>query len=71
MPRCANTETCSFFTAEVGFSPILHDRMKECYCLGDHESCARLHAGRVLGNVNLVPQDLLPSDMERAQTLGP
>jgi hypothetical protein len=70
MPRCSNTETCCFFTAEVGFSPALHDAMKERYCLGDHSSCARLRASLIVG-MDRVPPDMLPSDSDRAETLRP
>lgn len=69
MPRCAHTETCPFFTAEVGFSPELHDAMKARYCLGDNSDCARLKASEILGGVTLVPTDMLPSDTERLATI--
>jgi hypothetical protein len=65
MPRCEHTEICPFFTAEVGFSPELHDAMKSRYCLGDNSTCARLLACEQLGGVEFVPTDMLPSDDKR------
>ena len=62
VPRCVNTETCAFFTAEIGFSPALKDAMRERYCLGDNSGCARWRAGEILGGLDQVPHDMLPSD---------
>ena len=61
MPRCSHTETCAFFTADVGYSPELNHAMKERYCLGNSSACVRLLAAAIIGMEN-VPDDMLPSD---------
>lgn len=63
MARCMHTEICSFFTAEVGYSPELNHAMKERYCLDDNSDCARLLAMDVIGMEN-VPDEMLPGDHE-------
>jgi len=68
-PRCINTDKCPFFTACTGFSPELHDAMKQRYCLGDNSNCARMLAGEMLGGLEFVPVDLLPSDDARLAQL--
>lgn len=68
MAVCEYTEGCIFFVEEVGFSPELNRSMRERYCLGDNSECARLRAMEFLA-LDLIPDDLLPSDLERLERL--
>ncbi len=68
MTRCSWTETCTFFTDEVGYSIDLQAAMRAQYCLGDNTSCARLHSIDVLP-LNRIPDDLIPTDHERLAEL--
>jgi hypothetical protein len=43
--------------------------MKARYCLDDNTCCARLLAGELLGGLDKVPVDMLPSDSDRLETL--
>lgn len=61
MPICPRTETCAFFTSEVGYSPELNDAMKRRFCLRDSSACARLAALDILGE-GRVPAEMLPTD---------
>lgn len=63
MPTCPRTETCAFFTSDVGYSPELNDAMKRRFCLENNAACARLAALEILGEGN-VPADMLPTDDE-------
>ena len=68
MARCRYTETCPFFTAGVGYSPGLFEAMRDRYCLGDSDDCARLLAITVVGREN-VPAEMLPTDHETLKRL--
>lgn len=68
MAECIRTETCIFFTDEVGYSPELWDEMRAAFCLVGDKSCARF---RLLAYMTAeeVPRDLIPTDAERADAL--
>lgn len=68
MPECEYTSICPFFSIEVGYSPELLRAMKVQYCLGDNSGCARLLAIEIVA-IDDVPDDLLPSDIERLSGL--
>ncbi len=70
MVTCENTKTCPFFNEDVGFSPELNAAMKEQFCLGDNGNCARLKASEILGGLEFVPKDMLPTDQGRLQELS-
>lgn len=63
MPDCPRMRTCAFFSAEGGYSPALHDAMKEHFCLANNSTCCRLAAIGVVGADN-VPVHMLPTDDE-------
>jgi hypothetical protein len=68
MTSCIYSAKCPFFKAEVGFSPALWQAMREQYCFGDAEQCARYIARTALGLEN-VPDSLMPSDKEACEAL--
>ena len=61
MAECDRLETCLFFNdrlAEMPSTPLL---LKQQYCHGDFEHCARYRVELKLGSTS-VPNDLLPED---------
>ena len=68
MPECQYMPVCPFFCVEVGYSPQLLQSMKQQYCFGDKTHCARLLAIDIVA-IDDVPDDLLPSDIERLDGL--
>jgi hypothetical protein len=68
MAECIRTNTCIFFTDEVGYSPELWNDMRAAYCLVGDESCARF---RLLAYMTAeeIPRDLIPTDTDRADAL--
>jgi len=68
MAGCEWTETCTFFSEESGYSPVLQGEMQLHYCLCATEDCARLRAMSLLPE-DAIPHDLLPSELERLDAL--
>ncbi len=61
--ECELLSTCIFFNDKMGHLPITASLMKEQYCRGDFERCARYQVYRALGR-GTVPGDLLPNAHE-------
>lgn len=62
------TSICPFFLEPVGYSPELLHAMQRRFCFEDNSGCARLLALDVVA-LEDVPDDLLPSDLDRLNTL--
>ncbi|HUO61441.1 MAG TPA: hypothetical protein VMU24_12285 [Candidatus Acidoferrales bacterium] len=66
MATCGKLEKCAFFSGHVAHMPAVANLLKENYCFEASETCARYQlsaAGKA------VPDDLFPSDSERAEEL--
>jgi hypothetical protein len=66
MASCEKLQACPFFNDQLPNMPSVSGLLKETYCLGDKESCARY---KVSGAKIPVPRDLFPSDNERAKKI--
>ncbi|HUO60512.1 MAG TPA: hypothetical protein VMU24_07570, partial [Candidatus Acidoferrales bacterium] len=59
-------EKCPFFAGTMANMPAVSSLLKQTYCLGDKNTCARYlvsSAGKP------VPADLFPNDTQRAKEL--
>lgn len=63
MNQCESLCHCAFFNHKLARMPMLSDALKQRYCLGEWEDCARY---RVISHDAAVPDDLYPDDLERA-----
>jgi hypothetical protein len=68
MARCECLEGCIFFNDKMASMPVLAEKMKKRYCLGDNHDCARHMVFHALGR-GTVPSDLFPSQQERTHAL--
>ena len=68
MAQCECVPGCIFFNDKMAQMPIVADRMKQRYCLGDNDHCARHMVMKKLGKQS-VPPDLYPSQIERASAI--
>ena len=66
MANCEKLQACPFFTDKMANMPNTSKLMKQMYCFGDKMHCARYLVNRA-GIV--VPLDLFPHDLERAQQM--
>jgi hypothetical protein len=62
---CPNLAKCPFFNDQLSNMPTIADLMKENFCKETYDICARYLVAKALGSA-LVPQDLFPSQKERA-----
>ena len=68
MDRCDQIETCRFFQAAMNNMPTVAEMMKQRYCHGDFDTCARTSVLNELGSEN-VPVNLAPNDDQRAREI--
>lgn len=68
MSVCVYLDTCPFFKDGPGYSPELHESMKQRYCLGDSSDCARLLVMECVPRPD-IPEDLLPTDIDRLRLI--
>jgi len=68
MTQCIRTDTCVFFTDEVGYSPELWGEMRAAYCLVGDPTCARFRLLAYMA-ADEIPSDLIPTDTQRADEL--
>lgn len=68
MADCELMTTCAFFNDQMADMPSMSNIIKERYCKGSNVMCARHMVFRVLGR-DVVPKDLYPSQVERADEL--
>jgi len=66
MARCELLEGCIFFNDRMHDYPFAADQMKQQYCLGDNQDCARYLVRNARGKEQ-VPADLFPTDVVRAE----
>lgn len=64
MAQCACLETCPFFNDKMENMPAIAGMIKQAFCLGSFEKCARYMVFEKLGRPG-VPTDLYPSQTTR------
>ncbi|KAF0209048.1 MAG: hypothetical protein FD171_689 [Actinobacteria bacterium] len=65
MAICELSDTCLFFNDKMAEMPSMSNIVKQRYCHGSNQNCARHIVFRTLGRP-AVPVDLFPSQTERA-----
>jgi len=68
MADCSKLPTCIFFNDQMDEMPTVAHLMKQQYCQGNFDACARYRVAQKLGGPN-VPRDLYPNDAARAEKL--
>ena len=69
MPNCECLSDCPYFqTNMLREVEAIAEMRRRKYCRGDYTMCARYMVFKALGREN-VPQDLLPSEVQRAKEL--
>ena len=66
--ECELLSTCIFFNDKMGHMPVTASLMKQQYCRGNFEQCARYQVFKTLGR-SAVPGDLLPLCGERCDRI--
>lgn len=66
MADCEKLKACPFFNNQLANMPSVSNLLKETYCLGDQENCARY---QVSSAGKAVPADLFPNDHGRARKI--
>ena len=66
MASCEKLKACLFFNDKLSNMPSVSGLLKDAYCLGDKEACARYQVSKA---GKPVPQDLFPNDTTRARTI--
>lgn len=61
MTECDMLPTCIFYTDRMDDMPATAELMKQQYCLGEFETCARHRVEAKLGR-ECVPESLFPDD---------
>ena len=68
MPDCDCLPGCPFFNDKMAHMPNMSEMMKNRFCKGNFDSCARHTVKETLGKEN-VPLDLFPHQIEKAQAI--
>ena len=68
MADCECLEGCPFFNDRMAERPATASLIKSSYCRGDNSQCARHMVKEALGS-EAVPENLYPSQVERAQEI--
>ena len=68
MAHCDEIDNCSFFRTAIMEMPTVAEMMKNRYCHGDFDACARKSVLNQLGKEH-VPANLAPNDHDRAQKI--
>lgn len=68
MPDCICIPKCPFFNDKMANRPATANLMKEKYCKGHFNECARYVIFKQLGR-EFVPADLFPSQSDRAKEI--
>jgi hypothetical protein len=66
--ECELLSTCIFFADRMGHMPVTASIMKQQYCRGNFERCARYQVFKTLGR-GAVPPDLLPNAERRCDRI--
>ena len=68
MRECDRLESCPFFNDRLGEITDSAALLKQQFCLGGYESCARYRVDAKLGSTS-IPPDLLPGESARADRI--
>ncbi len=68
MSECPLLEACPFFAANLTDMPTTAEAMKQRFCHGAYEGCARYQVRHAVGK-EAVPLNLYPDDLDRAQAI--
>jgi len=68
MPDCEMIAKCIFFNDKMSDKPGTANIMKQKYCKGSNQDCARYIVCKGLGREH-VPSDLYPIQIDRAKDL--
>ena len=68
MAECPKLGVCPFFNDQLANMPAVAESLKERFCRGDFESCARYRVSSVLGKER-VPGNLFPQEADTADRL--
>lgn len=68
MADCQLLGGCIFFNDKMASKPTTAEMMKDTYCRGDNNKCARFTVFKTLGKP-AVPADLYPNQADRARTI--
>ena len=68
MADCELIATCIFFNNVMTDMPIMSGIMKDKYCRGDNNKCARYMIFKEVGREK-VPSDLFPVEREKADKI--
>jgi hypothetical protein len=68
MAGCECLPKCPFFNDNMKEMPKTAQRMKNRYCLGKFEECARFLIFKALGR-DEIPQDLIPIKIDTAKSI--
>ena len=68
MKPCDQIETCRFFLSAMREMPTVAEMMKQRYCQGAFDTCARQLVLRKVGSEQ-VPINLAPNDTQRAREI--
>jgi hypothetical protein len=68
MADCPRLSTCRFFNDQMAGMPSIANVLKQKYCQGDYQQCARYLVLCALG-ADAVPDDLFPDDRAEANKL--
>jgi hypothetical protein len=68
MGQCECLTKCPFFNDQMMDMPVLAGQIKQRFCLGDWDACARYVVFKALGP-GRAPADLYPVQIERAREI--
>lgn len=69
MPVCELCDTCIFFNDKMPDMPAVADFLKDKYCRGTYDICARFRIYREFGREN-VPAGLFPNEEAMVQDIA-
>jgi hypothetical protein len=65
MSECICLPKCLFFNDKMANMPVMAEHMKQRFCLGNNNECARYKVFTTLGR-DKVPENLFPNNYDRA-----
>jgi hypothetical protein len=68
MAHRSELDNCSCFNEVLASMPSVAGLMRDRYCKGTQQNCARIVVSSAVGGSH-VPPDLAPNDSERAQVI--
>lgn len=66
MAKCEKLKSCPFFNGRLANMPSVSELLKQTYCFGEKNQCARYKVSTAGLDV---PPDLFPNDASRAKSM--